>query len=287
MDRRKFLVWSLVGAVPGWSASCSIGYFVGRAFPWLAENIDYAILGILALSVIPLVFEWWRHRQRRRRRPPPTPTVEGGATGAVRDLERSSTSGAYGVQVGLGQHRRAPRGRRRPAGSRPAGDRSIAQTTTSTVAPASRSARVASRTAPPVVMTSSTSVTRAAGHVGALGQLAGAVVLGLLAHEQRGQSGARAEHGHDRDAAHLEAARAGSVSLGQQGAPSAPPPGPAAPGRPRTGTCRSTPRHLPRPQRELAGQAAAGVDVAGEVGSSAGGHSGPRGSRAQRPRLRW
>ncbi len=30
--------------------------------PWLAENIDYAILGLLALSVIPLVIEWWRHR---------------------------------------------------------------------------------------------------------------------------------------------------------------------------------------------------------------------------------
>ena len=38
--------------------------------------------------------------------------------------------------------------------------RVAAQTTTSTTAPASRRAFVASRTAPPVVMTSSTSVTR-------------------------------------------------------------------------------------------------------------------------------
>src|SRR5688572_14926895 len=45
-------------------------------------------------------------------------------------------------------------------GFSPAGLRSIAHTTTSTRAPTSRSARVASRTAPPVVMTSSTSVTR-------------------------------------------------------------------------------------------------------------------------------
>ena len=50
MDRRKFFVWSLVGAVAWvWSITL-IGYFVGRAFPWLAANIDYAILGILALS---------------------------------------------------------------------------------------------------------------------------------------------------------------------------------------------------------------------------------------------
>ena len=39
-----------------------------RAFPWLADNIDYAILGLLALSVVPLAYEWWRHQQRRRRR---------------------------------------------------------------------------------------------------------------------------------------------------------------------------------------------------------------------------
>jgi membrane-associated protein len=31
--------------------------------PWLAENIDYAVFGILALSVIPIAWEWWRHRQ--------------------------------------------------------------------------------------------------------------------------------------------------------------------------------------------------------------------------------
>jgi len=62
MDRRRFFVWSLVGAVAWvWSITL-IGYFVGQAFPWLASNIDYAILGILVLSVVPVAFEWWRHR---------------------------------------------------------------------------------------------------------------------------------------------------------------------------------------------------------------------------------
>ena len=46
----------------------------------------------------------------------------------------------------------------------------------------------------------------AAGHVGALGELAGAVLLGLLADEQRRQPGPGAEHRDDRDAAELEAA---------------------------------------------------------------------------------
>ena len=61
MDRGKFLMWSLVGAVIWVVSITSIGYFVGQSVPWLADNIDYVILGLLALSVLPLFYEWWRH----------------------------------------------------------------------------------------------------------------------------------------------------------------------------------------------------------------------------------
>ena len=44
------------------------------------------------------------------------------------------------------------------------------------------------------------------------------------------------------------------------------PPAPAAPGRTRRGTCRSTRAHLPRAEREGAGEPAAGVDVGGQGG---------------------
>ena len=62
MNRAKFMVWSAVGAVVWVVSIVALGYFVGKRVPWLAENIDYAILGLLALSVIPLAFEWWRHK---------------------------------------------------------------------------------------------------------------------------------------------------------------------------------------------------------------------------------
>src|SRR3954451_13168403 len=63
MERRRFLTWSLVGAV-SWVASITLlGYFLGSAFPWLGDKIDVAILVILAFSVIPVAFEWWRHRR--------------------------------------------------------------------------------------------------------------------------------------------------------------------------------------------------------------------------------
>jgi membrane-associated protein len=61
MDRGKFLMWSFVGAVVWVVSITALGYFVGQSVPWLADNIDYVILGLLALSIIPIVIEWWRH----------------------------------------------------------------------------------------------------------------------------------------------------------------------------------------------------------------------------------
>jgi len=63
MDRHRFFVWSLVGAI-GWVLSVTLlGYFLGAAFPGLGKNIDKAIFVILAFSVIPVAFEWWKHRR--------------------------------------------------------------------------------------------------------------------------------------------------------------------------------------------------------------------------------
>ena len=63
MERRRFLTWSAVGAVL-WVASITLmGYSLGSAFPWLGDKIDLMILAILAFSVIPVAFEWWRHRR--------------------------------------------------------------------------------------------------------------------------------------------------------------------------------------------------------------------------------
>ena len=63
MDRRRFFLWSLVGAVL-WVLSVSLlGFFLGDAFPGLASSIDKLIIVILAFSVIPIAIEWWRHKR--------------------------------------------------------------------------------------------------------------------------------------------------------------------------------------------------------------------------------
>jgi membrane-associated protein len=63
MSRSRFLLWSFVGALLWVTSILLMGYFLGAAFPSLGQNIDKAVLVILAFSVIPVVYEWWRHRR--------------------------------------------------------------------------------------------------------------------------------------------------------------------------------------------------------------------------------
>jgi len=63
MDRRRFFLWSLVGAVM-WVLSITLaGFFLGAAFPSLGDNIDKAIVVIVAFSLLPIAWEWWRHKR--------------------------------------------------------------------------------------------------------------------------------------------------------------------------------------------------------------------------------
>lgn len=66
MDRHRFFVWSFVGAILWVLSITLLGYFLGAAFPGLGENIDKAIILILAFSLIPVVYEWWKHRRQAR-----------------------------------------------------------------------------------------------------------------------------------------------------------------------------------------------------------------------------
>ena len=63
MNRVRFLTWSAVGAVL-WVVSITLlGFFLGATFESLGENIDKAIVAIVAFSLLPIVWEWWRHRR--------------------------------------------------------------------------------------------------------------------------------------------------------------------------------------------------------------------------------
>ena len=66
MERARFFKWSLIGAVLWVASILFLGYFLGRIDPigpFLADNIDYAIILIIGFSVIPIAWEWWRHKR--------------------------------------------------------------------------------------------------------------------------------------------------------------------------------------------------------------------------------
>lgn len=64
MDRRHFLTWSFVGAVLWATGITLLGYFLGGV-DFLQHNIEAAVLLIVFVSVLPMAFEWWRHRRAR------------------------------------------------------------------------------------------------------------------------------------------------------------------------------------------------------------------------------
>lgn len=61
MDRRHFFVWSSVGAVLWATGLTLLGYFLG-GIQLIHDNLEAAILVIVAVSVLPMVFEYLRHR---------------------------------------------------------------------------------------------------------------------------------------------------------------------------------------------------------------------------------
>lgn len=63
MSRVRFFLWSLVGAVLWVLSITLLGYFLGARYESLGQNIDKAILLILAFSMLPIVYEWWKHRR--------------------------------------------------------------------------------------------------------------------------------------------------------------------------------------------------------------------------------
>jgi len=63
MDRRRFFGWSFVGAVLWATGLTLVGYFLGDAIPGLEENLEAAILLIVFVSVLPMAYEWVKHRR--------------------------------------------------------------------------------------------------------------------------------------------------------------------------------------------------------------------------------
>jgi membrane-associated protein len=65
MHYRTFVKFNVVGGVV-WSVGfVLLGYFLGSAFPSIGDNLEIAIVIIVAFSLVPIAFEVLRHRRSR------------------------------------------------------------------------------------------------------------------------------------------------------------------------------------------------------------------------------
>lgn len=66
MDKRKFFVYSAVGAVLWATGVTVLGYFLGQ-IPFVHENLEAMILLIVFISVLPIIFEVLKARREKKR----------------------------------------------------------------------------------------------------------------------------------------------------------------------------------------------------------------------------
>lgn len=64
MDYARFLTFNVFGAFIWTALFVFLGYFFGN-IPFVKENFELAIVGIILISVVPMIYEWLKHRSNR------------------------------------------------------------------------------------------------------------------------------------------------------------------------------------------------------------------------------
>src|SRR5262249_42496906 len=79
MSYMQFAVYNVVGGV-GWVASMTLcGYRLGR-IAWISENFEKVVIGIVLVSVLPMVFGVAKHYLAKRRASGAEPVTVGAAS---------------------------------------------------------------------------------------------------------------------------------------------------------------------------------------------------------------
>ena len=64
MSYPRFAFFNLVGAIC-WVGSLTLAGFFFGILPWVQQNLTVVILGIIAVSMIPVVIGWWQQRKEQ------------------------------------------------------------------------------------------------------------------------------------------------------------------------------------------------------------------------------
>jgi membrane-associated protein len=66
IDFKKFVIYNIVGSVAWVSSMTLSGYFLGKIFPSLQENLEYIVITIILVSMIPVVLTYLKERRRSK-----------------------------------------------------------------------------------------------------------------------------------------------------------------------------------------------------------------------------
>lgn len=61
MNYKKFIAYNIVGAIAWVTLMLGSGWLLGRV-PFVKERFELIVIGIVILSVMPMVIEWWKAR---------------------------------------------------------------------------------------------------------------------------------------------------------------------------------------------------------------------------------
>ena len=66
MSYAYFATYNVVGGITWVVIFTLLGYFFGN-IPFVKKNFELVIIVIILVSVLPMVFEWWKHRQEAKK----------------------------------------------------------------------------------------------------------------------------------------------------------------------------------------------------------------------------
>jgi len=75
MRYRTFVIYNVIGGILWGSGVTLLGYFLGQV-PFVRTNIEFILIGIVAISVVPIAIELLRARLAARRGPTPAERAE-------------------------------------------------------------------------------------------------------------------------------------------------------------------------------------------------------------------
>lgn len=66
IDFKRFVFFNVIGAVVWVCSMILAGYFLGRSFPQIKDYLEYIVIGIILISIIPVVITYLRNVNRKK-----------------------------------------------------------------------------------------------------------------------------------------------------------------------------------------------------------------------------